>query len=210
MVQPAPKPRRQRPVRDRPPAKGARAEAFVGSRVLLRRLRAADEEEFVHLAKRSAKLHGRWVRTPTDSEGFRDYLGRFADPAAGEALLIKRRDTGAIAGHVTLTGIVRGPYERAVLGFAAFAPSAGQGFMTEGVGLTVRYAFDQLGLHRVEADIQPGNEPSRRLVQRLGFRREGFSPDFINIGGIWRDYERWAITADMTADLPHCTSRIFP
>lgn len=180
------------------------------SRVLLRRLRAADEEEFLRLARQSAKLHGRWVRTPIDSEGFREYLGRFADPAVGEALLIKRLDTGGIAGHATLTGIVRGPYERAVLGFAAFVPSAGKGFMTEGVGLTVLYAFGQLGLHRVEADVQPGNEPSRRLVQRLGFRQEGFSPDFINIGGVWRDHERWAITADMTASLPRRASKILP
>lgn len=182
----------------------------MGCRVILRRLRAADEEDFVRLARESADLHGNWVRTPTDPPSFREYLGRFADPAAGEALLIKRADTGAIAGHATLTGIVRKPYDRAVLGFAAFAPNAGRGFMTEGVGLTVLYAFGPLGLHRVEADVQPGNEPSRRLVIRLGFRREGYSPEFINIGGVWRDHERWAITSGMTAKLPTCTTKLMP
>ncbi|TDD67449.1 N-acetyltransferase [Actinomadura darangshiensis] len=173
-------------------------------------MRAADEAEFVDLAGQSAELHADWVRTPTDPLAFREYLARFADPAAGEALLIKRADTGIIAGHVTLTGIVRGPYDRAILGFAAFAPSAGRGFMTEGVGLTVHYAFGLLGLHRVEADVQPGNEPSRRLVRRLGFRREGFSPGFINIGGVWRDHERWALTAGMTTKPPPNCPDVLP
>lgn len=182
----------------------------MGCRVMLRRLRAADEEEFIRLAEQSADLHGDWVRTPTDATAFREYLRRFADPAAGEALLIKRADTGAIAGHATLTGIVRKPYDRAVLGFAAFTPNAGRGFMTEGVGLILLYAFGPLGLHRVEADVQPGNQPSRRLIYRLGFRREGFSPEFINIDGVWRDYERWAITPGMATDLPPCDDNLMP
>ncbi|GAA4223330.1 GNAT family protein [Actinomadura meridiana] len=182
----------------------------MGYRVMLRRLRAADEDEFVRLAEQSMRLHADWVRTPADPEAFREYLAGFADPAIGEALLIRRADTGGIAGHATLTGIVRGPYDRAVLGFAAFTPSRGQGFMTEGIGLTVRYALGPLGLHRVEADVQPDNEPSRRLVQRLDFRLEGLSPGFINIGGLWRDHERWAITAGMTGALPPCEAHLMP
>lgn len=81
-----------------------------------------------------------------------------------------------------------------MLGYAAFLPYAGQGYLSEGVALAVRYAFERLELHRVEADIQPGNDASVRLVERLGFRREGFSPGFIKIDGEWRDHERWALT----------------
>ncbi|WP_407642184.1 GNAT family N-acetyltransferase [Actinomadura formosensis] len=66
--------------------------------------------------------------------------------------------------------------------------------MTEDVDLTARYAFGPLGLHRVEADVQPGNEPSHRP----GFRREGFSPELPNIGGVRRDHERRAIITGMT------------
>ena len=67
--------------------------------------------------------------------------------------------------------------------------------MAEGLGLVLRRAFRRLGLHRVEANIQPGNRASRALVRRLGFRREGFSPRYLKIGGRWRDHERWALVA---------------
>ncbi|MCQ0018195.1 hypothetical protein [Actinomadura madurae] len=92
--------------------------------MVLRRMRAGDEEEFVRLARQSTELHADWVRTPADPAAFRDYLGRFADPTAGEALLVKQADTGAIAATSPSPESSAGPYDRAILGFAAFAPSA--------------------------------------------------------------------------------------
>ena len=93
----------------------------------------------------------------------------------------------------------------AILLGLAFAPAAGQGYMSEGLGLVLRYAFEQLRLHRLDAQIQPGNHASLRLVRRLGFRNEGYSPALLFIDGAWRDHERWAITAAMTgaAAEPH-------
>jgi len=75
-------------------------------------------------------------------------------------------------------------------------PFAGEGYMSEGLRLVARHAFGKLGLHRLEANIQPGNRASIRLVRGGGFRREGFSPRYLKIFGRWRDHERWALTAD--------------
>jgi ribosomal-protein-alanine N-acetyltransferase len=68
--------------------------------------------------------------------------------------------------------------------------------MTEAVRQALAYAFDEVGLHRLEANIQPGNARSIALVRRLGFRLEGFSPRYLKIDGEWRDHERWAMLAD--------------
>src|SRR6185295_2999839 len=88
------------------------------------------------------------------------------------------------AGWVTTTGY---------LGYYIGAAFAGQGYMTEGLQLMLRNAFGGLGLRRVEANIQPGNRASLRLVRRAGFRREGVSPRYLKIAGRWRDHERWAL-----------------
>ena len=70
------------------------------------------------------------------------------------------------------------------------------GYMAEGLGLALRRAFTDLGLHRLEANIQPVNDRSIALVRSAGFRLEGYSPRFLKIAGRWRDHERWAITVE--------------
>ena len=68
--------------------------------------------------------------------------------------------------------------------------------MTEGMDLVLRHAFVVLRLHRLEANIQPGNAASTALARRCGFEREGFSARYLKVGGRWRDHERWAIWAE--------------
>ncbi|WP_309237616.1 GNAT family protein [Actinomadura sp. BRA 177] len=167
----------------------------VGERVSVRRVRAEDEARFVELARESVAFHRPWVGLPRSAGEFAAYLGRF-DQVAAVGMVICLREGGDLVGTVNVNGIVRGCYQRGMLGYAAFLPYAGRGYVGEGVGLAVAYAFGELGLHRVEADIQPGNSASLRLVRRLGFRKEGISPGFIKIDGVWRDHERWARTAD--------------
>lgn len=165
----------------------------MGARVAVRRVRADDEARFVELARVSSGFHRPWVRLPESAGQFGEYLARF-DEVTAVGMVVCLREGGDLAGMVNINGIVRGCYQRGLLGYAAFLPYAGRGYLKEGVALAVRYAFEQLDLHRVEADIQPGNSASIGLVKRLGFRREGFSPGFIEIDGVWRDHERWALS----------------
>ncbi|MEU8173408.1 GNAT family N-acetyltransferase [Microbispora hainanensis] len=171
-------------------------------RVTLRRITAQDEHEFIELARASADLHHPWMSLPTTSGEFRAYLARFDDPRSAEGLLVCVRQTGEIAGNININSIIRGRFQCGSLGYAAFAPSAGQGYMSEGLGLVLRHAFEELRLHRLEANVQPGNHASRRLLERHGFRREGYSPEMLFIDGAWRDHERWAITSTMTGIVP--------
>jgi ribosomal-protein-alanine N-acetyltransferase len=68
--------------------------------------------------------------------------------------------------------------------------------MREGLHLVIDRCFDDLRLHRLEANIQPSNERSIALVRGLGFRKEGLSRRYLKIGGRWRDHERWALLVD--------------
>ena len=84
----------------------------------------------------------------------------------------------------------------AYVGYYAFAPLAGDGYMTEGFSLALDYAFRNLALHRVEANVQPANRRSLALVTRVGFEREGYSRRYVKIGGRWRDHVRFALLAE--------------
>jgi ribosomal-protein-alanine N-acetyltransferase len=150
--------------------------------------------EFLAAAARSRKLHSRWTSPPKTAQEFDDYVTRFnSSNQIGHWILT---EAGELAGVVNISEIVRGRFQSGYLGYYGFAPHHGRGYMTEGLRAVVSKAFRQFGLHRLEANIQPGNEKSRRLVQRLGFKMEGLSPRYLKIAGQWRDHERWAITAE--------------
>jgi ribosomal-protein-alanine N-acetyltransferase len=166
--------------------------------VTLRRIGRGDQDELIALASASAELHHPWIWLPVTAAEFEAYVARFEQPGA-VGLLVCERQTGAIAGLININNIVRGNFQCGALGYAAFAPLAGRGYLSEGLRLALGLAFGELGLHRLEANIQPGNEASRRLVRRLGFRQEGYSPAFLRVDGAWRDHERWAVTSEMLA-----------
>jgi ribosomal-protein-alanine N-acetyltransferase len=123
-------------------------------RVILRPVTSGDEAEFLDLVHASARLHQPWMSLPATPEDFQAYVARY-EQSGEESLLICLRGTGAIAGRVNINSIIRGRFQCGSLSYAAFAPTAGNGYMTEGLGLAVRYAFEQLRLHRLEANIQP-------------------------------------------------------
>ncbi|MER7445194.1 GNAT family N-acetyltransferase [Micromonospora avicenniae] len=163
-------------------------------RVGIRRPRAADEDEFIAAARRSRELHHPWLSAPDTPEEYAAYL-RKNRRRENDGYLICDRESGAIAGYANISGIVLGALRGGYLGYAAFLPYSGAGYASAGVRLVIEHAFTVLGLHRLEANIQPGNEPSKRMARGLGFRLEGFSPDYLFVDGAWRDHERWAITA---------------
>jgi ribosomal-protein-alanine N-acetyltransferase len=101
-----------------------------------------------------------------------------------------------LAAVFNISEIVRGSFCSAYLGYYGFAPHNSRGYMTAGLRAVLSKAFGRHGLHRLEANIQPENVASRRLVEVAGFRLEGFSPRYLKIAGRWRDHERWAITAE--------------
>ena len=161
------------------------------SRVYLRPVARKDRDAFLSAMRESAGLHRPWIDPPTSPEGFRRYLKRMRQEDHLGLLAIDR-ETDAIAGCFNLNNIIRGSFLSASLGYYAVLPFAGRGYMSEGLRLVMTHAFGTLGLHRLEANIQPENKASIALVRRCGFRKEGFSPAYLHIAGAWRDHERWA------------------
>jgi ribosomal-protein-alanine N-acetyltransferase len=165
-----------------------------GDRIEVRLVAATDARELIAANLASIDLHEPWVVPCRDAASFAVYLG--SCDGMRKLGFIAREHSGGIVGVINVSEIIRGALQSAFLGYYAVAGSTGRGLMTEALSLVVDHCFDDLGLHRLEANIQPDNAPSRALVKRLGFRNEGFSPRYLKIAGQWRDHERWAILAD--------------
>jgi ribosomal-protein-alanine N-acetyltransferase len=157
----------------------------------------SDCARFLERVVESRSFHGSWVSPPADEGEFAAYLRR-VQRIDHRGFLV--RSSGEIAGVININNIVMGAFRSGHLGYYAFSGYQGSGVMTRGLRLVMDAAFGDLGLHRLEANIQPGNLASIRLVQRAGFSKEGFSPDYLLVDGEWRDHERWAIISDRPVD----------
>ncbi|MET9532689.1 MULTISPECIES: GNAT family protein [unclassified Streptomyces] len=172
-----------------------------GPRVGVRPFSYEDAGEFTALVRESRELQQPWLAPPADQESYLVYARRLIEDPAKAGFLVCEREgdaAGRIAGFININNIVEAAFRSGALGYGAFAHAAGRGLMGEGLRLVMAYAFGPLGLHRLEANVQPANLASLALVRRAGFRLEGYSPDFLFIDGAWRDHERWAFTAEMT------------
>jgi [ribosomal protein S5]-alanine N-acetyltransferase len=165
------------------------------ARVVLRPPTPDDQDEFIARMRASRRLHRPWIYMPETPERYAAYVARVDDPRSAPFLACRVED-GAIIGFLNISEIVRGSFKSAFLGYGGVAEFAGHGYMTEAMHLLLREAFTRLDLHRLEANIQPGNARSIALAKRCGFELEGFSPRYLKIGGRWRDHERWAIRAE--------------
>lgn len=165
-----------------------------------------DREAFVALRRVSADSLRPWEPHMDDAEeqfGDRSF-DRLLDRLESESeapFLIHRTSGHEIVGYVGLGQIFRGPFRSCYIGYWIGDPFLGRGYGTFGVRACLDAAFAPegaggLGLHRVEANVVPTNHASIALIRRVGMRKEGFSPRYLEINGEWQDHERWAITVE--------------
>jgi ribosomal-protein-alanine N-acetyltransferase len=181
-----------------------REASLVGPRVMLRPLVADDHAQWREVRERSREWLEQWEPLPelgspdpvTDRDAFRARCGawerqRQFDTAYGFGLFLL---DGTFAGEVSLGSVLRGPFQSSFIGYWIDEAQGGKGYVPEGVALVIRYGFDSLGLHRMEAAIVPRNVKSRRVAAKLGLRDEGIAHRFLQIRGVWEDHVRYAIT----------------
>ena len=155
----------------------------------------SDAPELIRCNIASCAYHKPWLRAFTDSEGFDRWFSGLVS-GANIGLIAHEIVSGNVIGVIDLNEISLKNFQSAYLGYYGMVDLAGRGLMKEAVRQAVRYAFTEVGLHRLEASIQPANIRSIELIKRIGFRREGFSPKYLRIDGVWCDHEHWALLSD--------------
>lgn len=116
--------------------------------------------------------------------------------AAGAALPFVVDYGGRMVGQMNVSNVLQGVLKSATVGYWVDEAVAGRGITPTALALAVDHCFAATGLHRIEVDIRPENQPSIRVVQKLGLRQEGYYQRFLNINGAWRDHVAFAITAE--------------
>ncbi|NHN85067.1 GNAT family N-acetyltransferase [Acetobacter musti] len=164
-------------------------------KISLRKVCRQDAEELIKANTENRLYHAPWVQPFITQEGFDTWFDEQMS-GANIGFIARDPDTGSITGVTHLSQIFMRGFQNAYLSYYGMIRFAGHGLMTKAVRLTVQAAFNDVGLHRLEANIQPENMKSIALVRRLGFRNEGFSPRYLRINGEWRDHERWALLRD--------------
>jgi ribosomal-protein-alanine N-acetyltransferase len=177
---------------------------LVGRRIVLRTLRESDYEAWHEIRVRCREWLVPWEPRPAGAPAAAEDRASFA---ARCALRERERQIGSgfgfgiflgdrFVGELTLSSIQRGPFQSGSIGYWIDRDWAGQSLVPEAVVVTLRFAFEMLGLHRVEVSIIPRNQASRRVAEKLDLRLEGISERFLEIDGHWEDHVRYAMTAE--------------
>ncbi|MDI3211560.1 GNAT family protein [Arthrobacter sp. AL12] len=173
----------------------------------LRPIRYRDRKEWTEVRSRNSEWLAPWeASNPVPGGGLPDYrhmvrsLKAQAAQATALPFLITERTPGfrepVIVGQLTVSSIVWGSAMMATLGYWVDKDRAGHGITPTAVALVTDYCFQNLGLHRMEINIRPENGPSLRVVEKLGFRDEGYRPRFLHINGEWADHRSFALTSE--------------
>src|SRR5437588_6738207 len=166
-----------------------------GDGVYLRAPQMSDYSEWTALRETSRAFLTPWEPTwPVDDlsrAAFRRRVKRYGEDQRGDvayAFFVFRKQDNALVGGLTLANIRRGCAQAGSLGYWMGAPYAGRGYMTAAVNAVVPFAFGTLKLHRIEAACIPANVASVRLLEKTGFKREGFARQYLCINGTWQDH----------------------
>ncbi len=178
---------------------------LMGARVTLRAPRPADYTQWRDLRRLSREFlkpfEPRWSESDLGPRVFSARLKRGREEARAGTdysffLFIREAGREQLVGGITLSNIRRRAAQFVNLGYWMGLPYAGQGLMTEAVGLAVPFCFDTLGLHRIHAAFLPNNMASRRVLEKNGFREEGFAEHYLQIDGKWADHILFGLTRE--------------
>jgi ribosomal-protein-alanine N-acetyltransferase len=175
-----------------------------GRRVTLRPLRSHDYDKWIEVRDRCRDWLLPWEPRPAGRPAPAEDRASFEARCAmrerelqlatgyGFGIFVGER----LVGELTVSSIQRGPFQNAFVGYWVDQACAGRGYVPEAVVVALAFAFDDLGLHRVEISIIPRNDRSLRVVDKLGIRYEGTAERFLQINGVWEDHCRFAITEE--------------
>ena len=178
---------------------------LVGRRLVLRPLEATDFDRWTEVRVRASDWLRKWEPSipsghadpSTDRRAFASRCAaRDRERQLGTGYGFGMFCDGALVGEINLSSIQRGPFQSCYVGYWVDERHAGQGFTPEAVVMVMRFAFEELGLHRVQVAIIPRNAPSRRVMSKLGVREEGLATRYLEINGVWEDHVRHDITAE--------------
>lgn len=171
-----------------------------GEGVWLRAPEVGDYEEWADLRGRSRAFLKPWEPTwPADDltrPSFRRRLRRYAEERRldqSHSFFIFRNETCELIGGVTLSQVRRGVSQSGTIGYWMGEPYHGRGHMTAAVRALIPHAFGALRLRRLEAACIPTNAPSVRLLEKVGFSREGYAREYLCIDGVWQDHLLFAL-----------------
>lgn len=177
-----------------------------GRRVMLRQLDVRDFLEWRDVRRRNTDWLTRWEprRIPggPDVVENRDAFAARCSARAREWQLGTGygfgvfTENGAFAGEMNISSLQRGPFQNAYVGYWIDEAHAGSGYTPEAFVVAARFAFEELGLHRLQVAIIPRNGPSRRVVEKLGLREEGVALRYLEINGVWEDHVRYGFTSE--------------
>lgn len=191
----------------RDPARFSLGEAFGdlhGRRVLLRPLSAEDYPAWREVRVRCRDWLLKWEPRPAGapyaSEDRASYVARCAmrerDRQLGTGYGFGLFVDGRFAGEVNLSSVQRGAFQNGYVGYWIDEELAGNGYVPEGCVVLFRFAFEVLGLHRLQVAIVPRNQPSRAVARKLALRGEGVALRYLEIDGRWEDHVRYALTIE--------------